>query len=147
MMKTYVPKQGDLKEQWFLVDADGMVLGRLASRIALLLRGKNSPRFTPHANMKTHVVVINAEKVTLTGNKWRDKTYYHHTGYIGNIKSTTAEELRDKKPTELLRKAVWGMLPHNSLGRATMKRLRLYAGAEHQHDAQKPQPVELVKTR
>jgi large subunit ribosomal protein L13 len=143
-MKTYTPKAGDLEEKWFVIDADGLVLGRLASRIAMVLRGKNDPRYTPHANMHAHVVVINAEKVRLTGKKWTDKIYYRHSGWIGGIRSITAEKLLEKKPTELLRKAVWGMLPHNRLGHATMTRLRLFVGPEHEHQAQKPVALDVM---
>lgn len=143
-MKTFTPKAGDIEEQWFLVDAKDLVLGRIATRIATVLRGKNDPRFTPHANMRNHVVVINADKVRLTGNKWADKTYYRHTGYIGGIKEITAEKLMIKKPTEMLRKAVWGMLPKNRLGHATMKRLRLFAGDDHCHSAQHPVVIDLA---
>jgi len=144
-MKTYYPKKGDIQEQWYVVDAENEVLGRLASRIALVLRGKNSPRFTPHADMGTHVIVVNAEKVRLTGRKMDDKTYHRHTGWIGGLRSTTARKLLEKKPTEVLRKAVRGMLPHNRLGNATMKRLRLFAGPTHDHAAQKPIPLLLTK--
>ncbi len=146
-MKTYTPKAGDIPEKWYLVDADGETVGRLASRIALVLRGKNDPRFTPHANMHTHVVVINAEKVRFSGNKLLEKKYYRHTNWPGGIKDATAKELLEKKPTEVLRHAVWGMLPKNRLGHATMKRLRLFAGPEHTHSAQKPEAIELTKKR
>jgi large subunit ribosomal protein L13 len=144
-MKTYYPKKGDIQEQWYVVDAENEVLGRLASRIALVLRGKNSPRFTPHADMGAHVIVVNAEKIRLTGRKMDDKTYHRHTGWIGGLRSTTARKLLEKKPTEVLRKAVRGMLPHNRLGNATMKRLRLFAGPTHDHAAQKPIPLVLTK--
>jgi large subunit ribosomal protein L13 len=146
-MKTYMPKQGDIQEQWFLVDAENQILGRLASRIAALLRGKLTPQFTPHANMRNHVVVINADKVKLTGKKLTDKIYYRHTGWIGHMKSASAGELLEKKPTEVLRHAVRGMIPHTRLGNATMTRLRLYAGGEHEQQAQKPVPVVLTKER
>lgn len=144
-MKTYFPKEGELKEQWFVVDAENQVVGRLASRIASVLRGKNTPRYTPHANMHTHVVVINADKIRLTGRKMTEKAYYHHTGWPGGIRAATPEKLLEKKPTEIVRSAVWGMLPHNRLGHATMKRLRLFAGSEHHHKAQKPKPIVLTK--
>ena len=144
-MKTYTPKAGDIQEQWYVVDAEGQVLGRLASRIALVLRGKNDPRYTPHANMHNHVVVVNAEKIRLTGNKLKEKTYHRHSGWIGSLRSITAEKLLEKKPTEPLRKAVWGMLPHNRLGRATMKRLRLFTGPEHHHQAQKPVELDVMQ--
>ncbi|NQU42982.1 50S ribosomal protein L13 [bacterium] len=143
-MKTYTPKANDLKEKWFVVDAEGQTLGRLAARIAYVLRGKNTPRFTPHANMHHHVVVVNADKVKLTGKKWDEKMYYRATGWVGNLRQSTARELHAKKPTEMLRLAVKGMLPHTRLGDATMKHLRLYAGPEHPHDAQKPVQVELT---
>ena len=145
MRKTYSLKAQDAKEQWFVVDAEGLVLGRLASRIAHVLRGKNSPRFTPHANMRHHIVVVNAEKVKLTGKKLSSKVYYRHTGWPGGIRSITAERLLAKRPTEVLRKAVQGMLPHNRLGRAAMKRLRLFAGPDHDHAAQTPEPIQLRK--
>lgn len=146
-MKTYSPKPSEIPEQWFLVDAENQILGRLASRIASVLRGKNTPRFAPHANMRNHIVVINADKVRLTGKKWDGKIYYRHSGWIGNLKAATARQLHAKHPTEILRKAVKGMLPHTRLGDATMKRLRLYAGAEHPHAAQKPERIEIVKQR
>lgn len=146
-MRTYTPKAGDLKEQWFLVDAKDEVLGRLASRIAMVLRGKNDPRFTPHANMQTHVIVVNADKVKLTGRKLLNKKYYTHSEWVGSLREFTAEKLLARKPTEVLRLAVWGMIPHNRLGHATMTRLRLYAGTEHEHGAQKPVAIELTKKR
>ena len=142
-MKTYSPKAEDLPEKWYLVDAGGEVLGRLSSRIASVLRGKNLPTFAPHVNMNTHVVVINADKVKLTGKKWRDKIYFWHTRYPGGLRSASAREVHQKKPTELVRRAVWGMIPHNRLGRASMKRLRIYVGEEHPHEAQKPEPIKL----
>ena len=144
-MKTYVPKEGDLKEQWFVVDAADQVLGRLAAQIAAVLRGKNTPRFTPFANMHHHVVVINADKVRLSGKKMAEKLYFHHTGWPGGIKSISAEKLLVQKPTDMIRIAVKGMLPHNRLGNDTMTRLRLFAGPEHTHAAQKPVAVVLTK--
>jgi large subunit ribosomal protein L13 len=146
-MKTYAPKAGDIKEQWFLVDAEGQVLGRLASRIAAVLRGKNDPRYAPYANMRNHVVVINADKIRLTGKKWSDKVYHRHSGWIGNLRSLTAEQVHEKHPTELLRHAVRGMIPHTRLGNATMTRLRLFAGPEHTHAAQKPVSLDLSRRR
>ncbi len=130
-----------LPEKWYVIDAAGMVLGRLASDVAHVLRGKHSPQFTPHANMKTHVIVLNADKVVLTKDKMRTKTYYRHTGWPGGIRSISAEALNARKPGELVRIAVQGMLPKNRLGRATMTRLRVYATGEHQHHAQKPEPL------
>ena len=144
-MKTYMPKADDIKENWHVVDASGQTLGRLASRIAALLRGKNDPRFTPHANMHHHVVVVNTEKIRLTGKKWTDKIYYHHTGWPGGLRAASAQQLHKKKPTELLRKALKGMIPHNRLGNVTMKHLRLFAGPEHDHKAQKPTLTNLAK--
>jgi large subunit ribosomal protein L13 len=146
-MKTFSPKTEELPEKWYLVDAKDKVLGRLASRIASVLRGKNMPAFAPHINMNTHVIVINADKIKLSGKKWSDKIYYRHTQYPGGIRSASARELHEKKPTELVRRAVWGMIPHNRLGRATMKRLRIYAGADHPHKAQQPEPVTLTSTK
>jgi len=143
-VKTYTPKQGDLTEKWYVVDAQDQILGRLAARIAAVLRGKRLPTFTPYANMQTHVIVVNADKVRLTGKKMKTKTYYHHTLYPDGIRSTTAEQLLQKKPTELVRRAVRGMIPHNRLGSATMKRLRIYAQPTHPHQAQNPEPLQLI---
>ena len=145
-MATYSAKSHELDDQWYLVDAEGQILGRLASRIAALLRGKHLATFTPHANMRTFVVVVNAEKVALTGEKWDKKEYIHHTNHPGGLRTTTARKLNTKKPGELLRVAVQGMLPHNRLGRATMKRLRVFSGSAHTHKAQSPKVVAL-KTR
>ena len=140
-MRTYSPKREDLEEKWYIVDARGKILGRLASRIASVLRGKHLPRFSPHISPRTHIIVINAEKIKLTGRKMTNKTYYWHTGYPGGIRSTTPEKLLKNQPEKVIQKAVWGMIPKNRLGRATMKRLRIYAGPEHPHAAQKPQPL------
>ncbi|MFH0792859.1 MAG: 50S ribosomal protein L13 [bacterium] len=145
-MATYSAKPSDLEDQWYLVDAEGQILGRLASRIAALLRGKHLTTFTPHANMRTFVVVVNAEKVVLTGDKWDTKEYIHHTNHPGGLRVTTARKINVKKPGELIRYAVQGMLPHNRLGRATMTRLRVFAGPNHTHTAQGPKKVPL-KTR
>lgn len=130
-----------LKEQWYVVDAKDKVLGRLASDIAHVLRGKHLPNFTPHANMKTHVIVLNADKVRMTKNKMQTKKYYRHTGWVGHIREATAEQINYKKPGDLVRRAVWGMLPNNRLGRATMTRLRIFSEGEHPHQAQQPQPL------
>ena len=140
-MRTYSPKKEDLEEMWYIVDARGKILGRLASRIASVLRGKHLPRFSPHISPRTHIIVINAEKIKLTGRKMTNKKYYWHTGYPGGIRSTTPEKLLKNQPGKVIQKAVWGMIPKNRLGRATMKRLRIYAGPEHPHAAQKPQPL------
>jgi len=131
-----------LTEQWYVVDAKDKILGRLATDIALVLRGKHLPTYTPHANMMTHVIVVNAEKVRLTGDKWTEKKYqWHGTNQPGGFKETTPERLNAKKPGELVRFAVQGMLPKNRLGHATMKRLRIFAGPNHTHQAQLPQPL------
>lgn len=126
-----------------MVDAEDKVLGRLASEVARRIRGKHNPLFTPHADTGDWVVVINADKIQLTGRKWKDKKYYRHSGYTGNMKSETAEQLIDRKPEEIVKKAVKGMLPKNRLGRKLYKKLYVYAGSEHPHAAQKPEPVEI----
>jgi large subunit ribosomal protein L13 len=140
---TYSAKAGDNPNKWYVVDAEGLVLGRLASQVAARLRGKHSPLFTPHADMGDSIIVINAEKVAMTGNKWHDKAYYHHTGYIGGIKSITAEKLKAKRPEDLVRFAVRGMLPKNRLGRKLFKKLKVYSGGEHPHEAQEPEALSL----
>ncbi len=142
-MKTYLTPVNEIERNWYVVDAQGKVLGRLASEIAMRLRGKHKPNFSTFMDVGDFVVVVNADKVRLTGKKWDDKIYYHHTGYIGGIKQRTAKELLERKPEELLRKAVKGMLPKNPLGRAQLKKLKVYAGEEHPHEAQQPQPLEL----
>ncbi|MCE5229051.1 50S ribosomal protein L13 [bacterium] len=130
-----------LQEKWFVVDAENQILGRLASDIAYVLRGKHTPQYTPHVNMKTHVVVVNAEKVRLTSDKMKTKTYHRHTGWPGGHRSMTAEQLNARKPGELVRMAVQGMIPKNRLGRATMTRLRIFPGPDHTHQAQKPEQL------
>ena len=142
-MKTYQAKKEELKHQWYLVNAEGKVLGRLASELAKILRGKHKPTFTPHLDTGDFVVVVNAEKVGLTGKKLKDKIYYRHTGYPGGIKEVSAEKLLAKKPTELIRRAVKGMLPKNSLGRQMLRKLKVYTGLNHPHKAQNPVPLEL----
>ena len=142
-MKTYVAKEHEIEKKWYLVDAQDMVLGRLASQIALRLRGKHKPIFTPHADTGDFVVVINAEKVSLTGNKWDKKMYYRHTGYLGGLKQISAKKLLEKKPDQVLYMAVKRMLPKNSLGRRQLKKLKIYAGSEHPHVAQNPQPIKM----
>ncbi|MCK9229969.1 MAG: 50S ribosomal protein L13 [Syntrophales bacterium] len=137
-MKTYSAKSGDITREWYLYDADGQVLGRLASDIARRLKGKNSPLYTPHVDTGDFVVVINAEKITLTGRKRAEKVYYRHSGYPGGLKSATARDVLEKKPENLLRMAVRGMLPKNTLGRKMLKKLKIYAGSEHPHGAQLP---------
>jgi len=142
-MKTFMAKSNEIERGWYLIDARGKVLGRLAAEIANILRGKNKPTFTPHVDTGDFVIVVNAGEVKLTGNKWAAKMYYHHTGYPGGIKSISAEKLRDKKPEELIRHAVKGMLPKNRLGRKMFKKLKVYAGAEHPHAAQQPQAMQV----
>ena len=142
-MKTYIPKVEDIEKRWYLVDAEGKVLGRLASKIARILSGKNKPIYTPHLDVGDFVVVINAEKVRVTGGKEKKKIYYHHSGYPGGLKSWTYEKLLKKDPSRIIRKAVQGMLPKNKLGRRMLKKLKVYPGPEHPHQAQKPQKIEL----
>jgi large subunit ribosomal protein L13 len=141
--KTFVPTQERDKQKWYLIDADGKVLGRLASRIATLIRGKDNPLFTPHLDMGAYVIVINAEKVTLTGKKWNMKRYYSYTGYPGGLKEISVMHLLEKHPERIIEKAVKGMLPHNRLGRRLNKKLFVYAGDKHPHQAQKPELLEL----
>lgn len=131
-----------MDHQWHVVNAEGKILGRLATELAKILRGKNKPAFTPHVDTGDFVIVINAGKVVLTGKKMKNKVYYHHTGYPGGIKETPAENLLAKKPAEMLRIAVKGMLPKNSLGRQMLRKLKIYAGPKHPHEAQKPIPLE-----
>lgn len=138
---TKSAKTEALDEQWYVVDAKDQVLGRLATDITHVLRGKHLPNFTPHVNMRTHVIVLNADKVALTGRKLVDKKYYWHTGYIGGIKEYSAEQLNARHPGDLVRRAVWGMMPKTRLGRASMKRLRIYASEDHPHQAQQPEPL------
>ena len=142
-MKTYQAKKEELEHKWYLVNADGKVLGRLSTELVKILKGKNKPTYTPHMDTGDFVVVVNAGKVTLTGKKMKDKIYYHHTGYPGGIKEMNAEKLLAKKPTEMIRMAVKGMLPKNSLGRQMLRKLKIYAGPSHPHDAQRPVPLEL----
>jgi large subunit ribosomal protein L13 len=142
-MKTYVAKEQEIEKKWYLVDAQDMILGRLASQIAHRLRGKHKPIFTPHADTGDFVVVVNAEKVSLTGNKWDNKIYYHHSGYMGGLKQISARKLIEKKPDQVLYMAVKRMLPKNSLGRRQLKKLKIYAGSEHPHVAQNPQLIKM----
>lgn len=142
-MKTYSPKKADIQRDWYLVDAQGQTLGRLAAEIASRLRGKHKPTFAPHMDMGDYIVVVNAAKIRVTGNKMKDKIYHHHTGYVGHLKSISLEKLLAKKPEEVIRKAVKGMLPKNSLGRQMIGKLKIYPGAEHAHTAQQPVPLAL----
>jgi len=133
--------KAEASRDWHLVDADGKVVGRLATRIAMVLRGKHKPVFTPHADTGEFVVVVNADKVRFTGSTLDQTMYYRHSGYMGGLKATSARQMLKKKPEEVLRHAVRGMLPKNSLGRQLLKKLKIYAGAEHPHEAQQPQPL------
>ncbi len=140
---TYSAKRADNRENWCVIDATDQVLGRLASQVAYRIRGKHNPLYTPHVDTGDWVVVINADKIRLTGNKLDQKNYYRHSGYVGSLKSRTAGEMLEKKPEEVIRKAVQGMLPKNRLGRKLNKKLFVYAGDQHPHAAQKPEPAEI----
>jgi large subunit ribosomal protein L13 len=142
-MKTFVAKEHETERKWYLVDAQNKVLGRLASEIATRLRGKHKPIFTPHADTGDFIVVINAGKVALTGSKWDKKVYYRHSGYLGGLKQITAKKLVEKKPGDLLRIAVKGMLPRTSLGRRQLTKLKIYSGSSHPHEAQTPEKLEI----
>ncbi len=140
-MKTYQPKAGEIERRWVLVDAQGQTLGRLATRLAMLLRGKGKPMFAPHVDVGDFVVVINAEKVAVTGRKLRQKEYYHHSQHPGGLKTVTLDKLLRQKPERVLEKAVRGMLPKNRLGDALFGKLKVYAGSTHPHAAQRPAPL------
>jgi large subunit ribosomal protein L13 len=142
-MKTFVAKEAELQKKWYLVDAKDKILGRLATQIATRLRGKHKPIFTPHADTGDFIIVVNAEKVSMTGNKWDKKIYYHHTGYTGGLKQISARKLREKRPEDIIRFAVRRMLPKNSLGRRQLKKLKIYSGPDHPHQAQQPETLEL----
>ncbi len=139
-MRTYIPKPQEINREWLVMDATNLVLGRLASEVARLLRGKHKPEFTPFLDTGDFVVVVNAEKVKLTGDKVTTKTYYRHTGYVGGIKSETVQERLAKYPERIIRAAVWGMLPKNRLGRKLYRKLKVYTGPGHPHEAQQPKP-------
>jgi large subunit ribosomal protein L13 len=140
-LKTYSVKQADITRKWYLVDAEGLPLGRLAAELAKILKGKNKPMYTPHLDVGDNVIVINANKLVLTGNKLQDKMHYRHSGYPGGLKVTSYEVLMREKPQMVLEKAVQGMLPKNRLGRAMIKKLHVYSGAEHPHKAQAPEAI------
>jgi len=142
-MKTFSAKAEEINREWFLIDAEGKTLGRMASEIALRLRGKHKPEFTPHVDTGDYIVVVNAEKVAVTGNKMNDKMYHHHTGYVGNLKSINLKDLLQKHPERVIEKAVKGMLPKNPLGRQMYRKLKVYAGPEHPHAAQEPKDLEI----
>jgi len=142
-MKTYNAKPGEVAREWYLVDADGQTLGRLATRIADTLRGKRKPQYTPHVDTGDFVVVVNADKIAVTGRKLDQKRYYRHSGYPGGLRSRTLREQLERRPTEVLRAAVKGMLPKNRLARRQLTKLKIYAGPEHPHAAQNPRPLDL----
>ncbi len=142
-MTTVSVKPAEVRRNWYLVDATNKTLGRLSTEIARRLRGKHKPEYTPHVDTGDYIVVINAEKVRVTGNKMSDKMYHHHTGYIGNLKSISLEKLLDKAPERVIQHSVKGMLPKNPLGRAMFQKLRVFAGPEHTHQAQQPQPLDI----
>jgi len=141
--KTYSAKVGEVEQAWYIVDAENLIVGRLASRVASVLRGKHKPAYTPHIDTGDFVVVVNADKVRFTGAKETDKKYFRHSGYPGGVTITTPKEVRVKKPTYIIEKAVKGMLPKNRLGRQMLKKLKVYAGPEHPHEAQQPEPLAL----
>ena len=143
MTTTVSAKPAEVRREWYVVDADGKTLGRLASEIARRLKGKHKPIFTPHVDTGDYIIVVNAGKVRVTGIKLKDKMYYRHTGYVGNMKSISLEKQLDKHPERVIETAVRGMLPRNPLGRAMMKKLRVFGGAEHPHTAQQPKPLEI----
>ncbi len=142
-MRTYMPKASEIVRDWYVVDAAGQTLGRLAARVARLLMGKHKPTYTPHMDMGDHVIVVNAAKIRVTGKKLRDKLYIWHTGYPGGLRQRTLEQMMQRDPAQVVRIAVEGMLPKTRLGRAMAKKLRVYAGPEHPHQAQKPKPIDL----
>ena len=142
-MKTFVAKEQEIEKKWYLVDAENRILGRLATQIAVRLRGKHKPIFTPHADTGDFIVVVNVDKIALTGSKLDKKNYYHHSGYMGGLKTVPARRLLEKKPEEVLRLAVKGMLPKNSLGRRQLKKLKIYTGPDHPHTAQEPEKLEI----
>ncbi len=142
-MKSYMARPLEVERKWHVIDAEGQTLGRLATEIARLLRGKNKPQYTPHVDTGDFVVVVNAEKVVVTGKKAEQKVYYRHTGYPGGLRETSYEVMLERKPTEILRKAVRGMMPRTRLGRQQFRKLKIYAGPEHPHEAQAPEPYEV----
>lgn len=141
MQKTYIPKANEITHDWYLVDANDQTLGRLATKIASVILGKNKPTFTPGVDLGDFVVVINAERIRVTGNKMEDKIYYHHSLYPGGLKKISLRDQLQKHPDRVIRRAVWGMVPHNKRGRQLIKKLKVYAGPEHPHAAQNPKPL------
>lgn len=144
LMKSFVAKPQEVERKWYVVDADGKTLGRLASQVASILRGKNKPTYTPHVDTGDFVIVVNAEKVAVTGKKMDQKMYRHHTGYPGGLKEMTYKQMLEKKPEDIIAQAVKGMLPKNSLGRQMFKKLKVYSGSEHNHEAQKPEMLDIL---
>lgn len=142
MEKTYYPKAAEITQEWYLVDANDQNLGRLAARIASILLGKHKPNFTPGVDTGAHVIVVNAERVQVTGNKMVEKKYYRHSQYPGGLKTTSLRDQLDRHPDRVLQSAVWGMLPHNKYGRQVIKKLKVYAGPDHPHQAQNPKPLD-----
>ena len=142
-MTTFSAKSESVKRDWYLVDANGKTLGRLASEVAKRLRGKHKAEYTPHVDTGDYIVIVNAEKIRVSGNKLNDKMYYHHTGYIGNLKSANLAQMLERRPEKVIELAVKGMLPKNPLGRAMFRKLKVYAGTEHKHEAQQPQALEI----
>ncbi|MCL2136516.1 MAG: 50S ribosomal protein L13 [Coriobacteriia bacterium] len=142
-MSTYYAKKGDVKQEWLLIDAEGLVLGRLASFAAQILKGKLKPQYTPHVDTGDYVVIINADKIKVTGAKVTDKVYYHHSGYPGGLKQETFAQVMERHPERIIERAIRGMLPKNRLGRAMGKKLKVYAGPDHPHQAQTPRPIKL----
>ena len=143
MQKTWTAKPGEIERRWYVVDAEGKTLGRLATQIADTLRGKRKPEFTPHCDVGDFVIVVNAERISVTGDKLHQKRYYRHSGYPGGLRSRTLEEMLERRPEEVIRKAVKGMLPRTRLGRQQLRKLKVYAGPDHPHAAQQPQPMEV----
>ncbi len=146
-MKTYSPKAADVQRDWYVVDAEGMTLGRMATEVARVLRGKHKPTFAPHMDMGDHVIVVNADKIVLSSNKFEQKLVHRHSGYPGGLTSQTYRESMDRKPADTVRKSILGMLPKNRLGRAMGRKLKVYAGPTHPHGAQQPSPLEIAGAR
>lgn len=143
VVKTYYPKADEITREWYVADANGQILGRFATKVAEILMGKHKPTFTPGVDTGDYVIVVNCERIIVTGKKLDDKKYYHHTGYPGGIKEISLRDLLAKHPDRVMQKAVWGMLPHNKHGRKLLKKLKVYAGPDHSHGAQNPKPLEI----
>lgn len=146
-MRTYFPKQGDITPRWFVIDAEGQILGRLSTTIAQIISGKTKPTYTPFLDTGDHVIVVNAEKIVLSGRKESDKLYRHHSGYPGGLKERAARFIRAEKPETMIEEAVWGMLPKSKLGRKMLKKLKVYRGTQHPHEAQQPEKFDLAGKR